>query len=106
MKDTPENSTKKLATADPITAAEAFTSNASATPRSISPRTTTPSAVLSRSQVGGIDPRTVYTCAATDAMAFWLDTKEPPERLGGSFARGRERGDLPLRISWWRNYCR
>src|SRR5207247_4746347 len=61
MKVTPERSIKKAPTADPITAAEAFTSNVSATPRSISPRTTTPSAVLSRSQVGGIGPRTVYT---------------------------------------------
>src|SRR5438445_4607598 len=84
MKVTPERSTRKFPTADPRTAAEACTSNVSATPRSISPCTTNPSAVLSRSQLEGIGPGTVYTCATAERNGLLARHERAPGEVWGA----------------------
>jgi len=67
MKVTPERSIRTLASAPSMTASEACSSNESALARSISPRTRTPSDVLSRAQVSGMVLGTVYTYAIVES---------------------------------------
>src|SRR6266550_6409392 len=106
MKVTPERSIRKLPTAEHITASEACSSKASATARSTSPCTTTPSAVLSRSQVGGIGPGTVYTCATAERNGLLARHEGTPGEAEGFLRSRKGKGNLPLRISWCGNHCR